>query len=347
MTANPRSKEWPIPAHFDPHKVAEVWKVPYQQRAQEAQEWAERYDIQPASADSFKISLLCVDMQNTFCHPDFELFVGGLSGTGAIDDNQRLAQFIYRNLGWISEISATMDTHQAVQIFHAIYLVNELGEHPQPHTTISFEDVQEGRWKFNSLLADHLGITADYGQQELLYYVNELKKKKKYDLTIWPYHAMLGGIGHALVSSIEEALFFHTIARKTQTDFIIKGDNPLTESYSAIGPEVTEGPDGEQIGRKSGEIFEKLLQSDALIIAGEAKSHCVAWTVEDLLADIQAHDASLAKKVYLLEDCTSPVVVPGVLDYSAQADAAFERFTQAGMHRVLSSNSIRDWLEQN
>lgn len=347
MTAYPRSKEWPIPAHFDPNKVAEVWKVPYQQRAQEAQEWAERHDIQPASADTFKISLLCIDVQNTFCHPDFELFVGGQSGTGAVDDNRRLAKFIYRNLGRISEISATMDTHQAVQIFHAIYLVNENGEHPQPHTTISLEDVQEGRWKFNPLLAENLGISKNYGQQELLHYVSELKKKEKYDLTIWPYHAMLGGIGHALVSSIEEALFFHTIARKTQADFILKGDNPLTESYSAIGPEVTEGPEGEQIGHKSGEIFDKLIHSDALIIAGEAKSHCVAWTIEDLLVDIQVHDANLAKKVYLLEDCTSPVVVPGTLDYTAQADAAYERFAQAGMHLVRSSDSIQDWLEKN
>ena len=347
MTGNQRLIEWPIPAHFDPYKVAEVWKVPYQQRAQEAQEWAARHEILPATTDSFKISLLCIDVQNTFCHPDFELYVGGRSGTGAVDDNRRLAQFIYRNLGRISEISATLDTHQAVQIFHAIYLVNERGEHPQPHTTISLADIQKGRWKFNPLLADNLGISADYGQQELLHYVNALKTKQKYELTIWPYHAMLGGIGHALVSSIEEALFFHTIARKTQTDFILKGDNPLTESYSAIGPEVTEGPGGEQIGRKSGEIFEKLLHSDALIIAGEAKSHCVAWTVEDLLADIQSQDAGLAKKVYLLEDCTSPVVVPGALDFSAQADAAYERFAQAGMHLVRSSDPIQNWLEQN
>ncbi len=346
MIANSSLKEWPIPAHFDPDKVAEVWKVPYQERAQEAQEWAEQHSIRPASSDTVKISLLLVDMQNTFCHPDFELYVGSQSGKGAVDDSKRLAQFIYRNLGHINHISATMDTHQAVQIFHAIYLVNDRGEHPQANTLISFEDVHQGRWKFNPLIADDLGISPSYGQKELLHYVSELKQKEKYDLMIWPYHAMLGGIGHALVSSIEEALFFHTIARKTQTDFILKGDNPLTESYSAIGPEVTEGPDGEPIGRKSGEIFEKLLHSDALIIAGEAKSHCVAWTVEDLLTDIQEHDASMAGKVYLLEDCTSPVVVPNVVDYSEQADATFERFAQAGMHLVRSTDSLHTWLEQ-
>jgi nicotinamidase-related amidase len=47
-----------------------------------------------------------------------------------------------------------------------------------------------------------------------------------------------------------------------------------------------------------------------VIIAGQAKSHCVAWTIDDLLTEIQSQDPSLAQKVYLLEDCSSPVVVP-------------------------------------
>jgi nicotinamidase-related amidase len=37
---------------------------------------------------------------------------------------------------------------------------------------------------------------------------------------------MLGSIGHALVSSVEEAVFFHCIARNSQTQFEIKGNNP-------------------------------------------------------------------------------------------------------------------------
>ena len=60
---------------------------------------------------------------------------------------------------------------------------------------------------------------------------------------------MLGGIGHALVSAVEEAIFFHGIARSSRPDFQVKGDNPLTEHYSIIGPEVTDGPHGEPIAR--------------------------------------------------------------------------------------------------
>ena len=75
---------------------------------------------------------------------------------------------------------------------------------------------------------------------------------------------------------------------------------------------------------------------------GRPKSHCVAWTLEDLLGDIQETDPTLAGKIYLLEDCTSPVVVPGA-DYSEQAEKAFARFAEAGMHRVKSTDPMESW----
>ena len=80
-----------------------------------------------------------------------------------------------------------------------------------------------------------------------------------------------------------------------------------------------------------------------MIIAGQAKSHCVAWTIEDLLRDIALRNRNLAKKVYLLEDCTSPVVVPGVIDYTDEADAAFQRFAAAGMQVVRSADPMETW----
>jgi nicotinamidase-related amidase len=335
--------ELSIPLHFNPDKVGEVWKVPYQERAREARKWAERYNIRPAADDLFKICLVAVDVQNTFCIPKFELYVGGRSGTGAIDDNRRLCEFIYRNLNVITQICPTMDTHQAMQIFHSIYLVNDKGEHPEPFTLISEEDVKKGIWKFNPALCNSFRIDEDYGQRHLLHYTKKLKEGGKYDLTIWPYHAILGGVGHALVASVEEAIFFYSIVRYSQPDFHIKGDKPFTEHYSVLGPEVLEGPGGEPIAQKSSKFFDKLMHFDAIIIAGQSKSHCVAWTIDDLLEDILSQDRQLVEKVYLLEDCTSPVVVPGIIDYTDQADAAFQRFADAGMHVVRSTDPIESW----
>ena len=216
-------RELPIPPHFDPNKVADVWKVPYQARAEEAANWAKKNAVPPSADDKFRICFVAVDVQNTFCIPDFELFVGGRSGTGAIDDNRRLCQFIYRNLDVLSQIAPTMDTHQAMQIFHAIFLVNDKGEHPPPFTLISEEEIKKGVWKLNPVLCRSLQIDEEYGQRHLLHYTKTLNEGGKYDLTIWPYHAMLGGIGHALVSSFEEANFFHSIARQCQPNFQIKG----------------------------------------------------------------------------------------------------------------------------
>lgn len=340
MTAR---RELPIPPHFHPDKVGQVWKVPYEERAQEAAKWAKKHNIRPAVNGRLKISLVVVDVQNTFCIPGFELYVGGRSETAAVDDNRRLCEFIYRNLDVITQICPTMDTHQAMQIFHAIYLVNDRGEHPAPFALVSEEDIKKKVWRFNPALCDSLQITEDYGQRQLMHYTNKLKRSGKYDLTIWPYHAMLGGIGHALVSSVEEAIFFHSIARYSQPEFHVKGDNAFTEHYSVIGPEVLEGPEGEPIGQKSDKFFEKLLQFDAVLITGQAKSHCVAWTIEDLLEHVLARDRSLVEKVYLLEDCTSPVVVPGFIDYTDQANAAFQRFADAGMHVVRSADPIDRW----
>jgi nicotinamidase-related amidase len=343
MTKVEIHKELPLPAHFEPQKVSQVWRVPYEERAAEARAWAKEHHLLPNEQDSFKIALVLIDVQNTFCIPGYELYVGGRSGTGAVDDNVRLVQFIYRNLGAITHISLTLDTHQATQIFHPIFLVDENGEHPPPYTLVTAEDIQNGRWKFNEILADDLKISEGYGQTQLEHYTSQLSQKGKFDLTIWPYHAMLGGIGHALVSSVEEAVFFHTIARYSRPDYEIKGAYPLTEHYSAIGPEVLTGAQGETLGEKSDKIFKKVQDYDAVVFAGQAKSHCVAWTIADLLDQIRSYDPQLAGKVYLLEDCTSPVVVPGVVDYTDLAEVNFERFVQAGMNVVLSTDPISNW----
>ena len=326
----------PIPDFFDADKVGSVWRIPYEERAKQARDWARLHALTPASVSPARTHLLLIDAQNTFCIPEFELYVGGRSGRGAVEDNIRLCEFIYRNLANITHITATLDTHRAMQIFHAIFFVDQDGNHPAPYSDIHVADLKDGRWKFNPALADEFNIAPEYGQQMLIHYAEELEKKGKYALTVWPYHALLGGIGHALVSSVEEALFFHSIARNTQYEMEMKGDKPFTENYSAIGPEVLTGPMGETLGAHNSKFIEQLQQADKLIIAGQAKSHCVAWTAQDLLNDINVVDPTLAKKVYLLEDCSSPVIVPGVVDHTEAADAAYARFAEAGMNIVKS-----------
>ena len=324
----------PVPPHFEPERVGDVWRVPYEERASNAAAWARAHSLRPAADDERRIALLLVDVQNTFCLPGFELFV-----PGAVDDARRICEFVYRNLDAITQIVVTLDTHQATQIFHALWLVDADGGHPAPYTLVSADDVERGDWRFNPDAGRTLGIDPEAGQRHLLEYTRALERGGKYALTIWPYHAMLGGIGHALVSAVEEAVFVHSVARESQPRFEPKGRVPWTEHYSALGPEVTQGPGGETVERRDEELIRHLLSFDAVVVAGEAKSHCVAWTIDDLL-----EVPRLAGKTYLLEDCSSPVVVPGVVDYTDEANAAFERFAAAGMHVVRSTAPMDSWF---
>jgi nicotinamidase-related amidase len=308
--------ELPLPPHWNPDRVEGVWRVEYEDRAADAERWAQKHGIGAASGDRRRVALLAVDCQNTFCTPGFELFVPGAPG-----DSRRLCEFVYRNLGAITEIVPTLDTHRVFQIFHAAWLVDAEGGHPRPYTSVSVEDVERGSWRASDPAL----------QEHLLGYVRALAAGGRYRLTIWPYHAMLGGVGHALVSAIEEAFFFHGIARASQARFEIKGDDPLTEHYSALGPEVG--------GERNEALIQHLRSFDAVLIAGQAKSHCVPWTLQDLLQDVPA------ESVYLLEDCTSPVVVPGAVDFTDEADEAVARFAAAGVN-VVRSTDAASWLEQ-
>lgn len=334
----------PLPPFYEPAAVERLYRVPYEQRAAEAERWAQQHGIRRAVTDDYRIALIAVDVQNTFCLPDFELYVGGRSGRGAVEDNRRLVEFVYHNLGAITQIYPTLDTHQAAQIFHALFFVDAKGRHPGPMTTVTAEEVEAGVWRFNADLAPSLGIDPAYAQAHLLHYTRTLAATDRYALTVWPYHAMLGSIGHALVPAFEEAMFFHSVARRAQPSFQVKGDETLTEHYSALGPEVLTGPDGAAIGAPNMTLIHELSRYDAVIVAGEAKSHCVAWTVQHLLDGFAGMDPDLVRKVYLLEDCTSPVVVPGVVDYTDAADAAFARFAAAGAHLVRASEGMENWL---
>jgi len=333
----------PVPSHFDADQVEQVWRIPYQERMHEALVWAKQHDIPPASEDTIRTCLLLIDVQNTFCIPEFELFVGGRSGKGAVEDNVRLCEFIYRNLPHITKIACTLDTHTAMQIFHEIFWINDAGEHPIPlQTLITQDDIEAEKWRVNPAVVAGVGRNnrdyswfKKYGE----HYVKTLTEDGKYPLTIWPYHAMLGGIGHSVVSAVDETCFFHAIARNSQTHYELKGRNPLTENYSVLRPEVLTDVEGRPIVQKNTEFLRMLLTYDRVIIAGQAKSHCVAWTVSDLLTEIQQTESTFTEKIYLMEDLTSPVVVPDVVDYTDSADAAFAEFAEAGMHVVQSTEA--------
>lgn len=334
----------PLPEHFIQENADKIYKVDYQAIANSAYIYAKKHNINPSCSDTNRICLVIVDVQNTFCIPGFELFVAGRSGKDAVIDSIRLCKFIYNNLDRLTDIIPTMDTHFAMQIFHQIFFIDKDGNHPRPMTLITCEDLISKKYRVNPEVAKSLNNHSyDDIEKYVLYYVKMLKQKSKYDLVIWPYHAILGGIGHCLVSIVEEAIFFHNTARYSQSHFEVKGSDPLSENYSIFRPEVMANMDCEPVQGDTS-LFDRLLKYDKIIFAGQAKSHCLAWSIGDLQEYIQKKDISLAKKVYILEDCTSPVVVPGVFDFTEISNNTFNKFRDFGFNLVSSQVPIDSWL---
>ena len=333
------------PSFFDPNNAAKWNYNPNtDQLLKEAEKFRSQHGVKPSGSDKFHIELLIIDQQNDFALPEGTLFAAGRSGDGAIEDSKKIAKFIYENSDVLTSVQATMDTHFGYQIFFPSFWLDQNDQHPDPHTIITTEAIDKGEFRPNPAVANFI-CSGNYGwlQKQCRYYTEALEKAGKYQLYLWPGHTILGSTGHALVGIIQEATMFHGFVRGTQPGREVKGGNPLTENYSVLSPEVLERFDGKPLAQRNVRFITQLLRSDAVIICGEASSHCVKSSIDDLLDAIQSQDPELAKKVYIMGDCMSAVVVPGGMDFTPEADAALQRFADAGMHVVPSTSDIRGW----
>jgi nicotinamidase-related amidase len=307
--------------------------------------------IPPASEDRSKVHLLLVDLQRDFCMPEGTLFVAGRSGRAAIDDNARIAAFIYRNLSLLSDITCTADLHFPFQIFFPAFWTRKDGSAPPPHTIVTSEQVRSGELLPDPPLAGPLaGGDYNWLRRQALSYTESLEKSGKYVLYLWPPHCLAGTPGQCLAGIIHEAVLYHSYARVACPAFVTKGDSALTENYSVLAPEVSHSFDGRELAVRNVSLIEKLLHADAVAIAGQAASHCVMSTVDDLLMEIDRRDPAMARRLFILQDCMSPVVVtdpavPGKVcaDFSNAVAAAIERWRAAGVNVVDSSVPVHEW----
>ncbi|HEY0781939.1 MAG TPA: nicotinamidase, partial [Thermoanaerobaculia bacterium] len=316
-----------------------------------ASEWRKSHAIRPAGDDARRVHLFLVDLQRDFCFREGTLYVGGRSGRGALDDSDRIARFVYRNLHRLTTITCTLDTHYPHQIFSPAFWLDADGAPPSPHREVTADDVRSGRLRPNAALAPWLAAgDADWLTRQAALYCEELERAGKYRLYLWPPHCLLGSEGHAFAGVIQEARLFHAYARTAPAAIEVKGGNPLTENYSALAPEVLRGLDGRPLGERNVRLIETLLAADALLVAGQAASHCVRSTLDDLLDEIERRDPRLAAKVYVLEDAMSAVAVPDparpgelLFDFTEAAQEALARYARAGMHVVRTTEPVDSW----
>lgn len=322
------------PAFYDPAAVGTL----FVERAAEVVEAGRRFraeaGLRPSSEDRPRIAALGIDCQVAFCLPGASLFV-----PGAVADTRRTIEWLYRNLSRITTLFFTLDTHSLFQIFHPAAWLGADGKPPAPFTVITTGDVRAGKWL--PALGDE---TFPDARAAALEYCAKLEASGRYVLTIWPYHALLGGASHALVPALMEAALFHAAARGTDPVFEIKGRARFTESYSVFAPEVRE-LQKTPVGVFNAALVETLRSYDRVYVFGQAKSHCVMESLEDLRRSLGEDREALAR-IHILEDAMSAVPPPPLdplpesLDFPRVAQAAITRFREAGMRVVRTSDSL-------
>ena len=192
----------PLPPVYDPANAAR-WDYRPDQAALlgAASDWRRAHGIRASGADEFDLHLLLIDVQKDFCLPDGTLYVGGRSGTGAIDDTRRMAEFVYRNLATLTNITTTMDTHIAFQIFFPSFLgrrPRRPAERAPGHHARRAGQRRGAAQPGGGAVAVQAATTRGCAARSQ-HYCAELESAGKYQLYLWPPHCILGSDGHALV----------------------------------------------------------------------------------------------------------------------------------------------------
>ncbi len=244
------------------------------------------------------ITLLIIDAQFDFCSPNGTLFV-----PGAVEDVARLVALIDRSADHLSRIIATLDTHQVLDIAHPGFWANAQGQHPAPFTAISFAEMEAGTWR--PLYA------ADYARN----YVHELETQGEFQHFIWPEHCLAGTRGAALVDPLARSLAAWSRRTGRNYETVLKGEHPLAEHFGVFRAQIP--VPGAAKTALNQALLDELADADQIWLAGEARSHCVATSLRQILR----YAPALAPKVSLLTDCTSDVTGMGHLAEPIYAEA--------------------------
>lgn len=221
--------------------------------------------------------------------------------------------------------------------------------HPQPFTPISSQDVIDKKWiprssfhvlpgTVDSVVFGSLdGFFRDDGSGEFdlhkyaVEYTRRLEEKGKFQLFIWPEHCLIGSPGHCIVPDVREALGDWSRKYGGSVEWVLKGQNLLTETYSALEAEV---PVNQDTSFDEG-LQASLQKSDRLLIAGQAMSHCVNYTTSSI---VDRWPIDKLSNITLLTDCMS--CVPG---FDGAGQEFLDRMLKHGLILQKSTDAFAEY----
>lgn len=230
-------------------------------------------------------ALLIIDPQNDF-------YTGSLAIPTATTDAYTLSEAFRRHLADIDTVVVSLDKHQLVDISHPIWWVDSDGKNPPPFTQITLADMAAGRWRSSKPAR----------QDHSRWYLQQLEERSGLTHTIWPPHCLWGTWGANIEPYTAGVLTEWQEFHERTVQYVEKGMNRYTEHFSAVRACVTTGDPATRTNRQ---FVSSLEYRDAVLVAGQASSHCVAATVIDLINEYS--DRNNARNIHLLTDAMSPV----------------------------------------
>lgn len=264
--------------------------------------------------------LLIIDPQNDFC----DLPASALPVPGSCNDLLRLASFIDTCKSKIDDIVVSLDSHPTIAIERPDFWRTTNGNPPAPFTVVTAKDVQA-----------HLYVPANESLYDYaIEYCTNLQNSGKYTLMLWPAHCVLGTNGHAVFEPLmTQIMNWERFAAKNST-MILKGMHPLTEQYSAVKAEIP--IPNEPLTQTNTQLVNALFSAPNneqinVFVAGEALSHCVKATLEDLM-QIAPQNVTFT----LLTDACSPVA-----SFEQVAQNFINDIKSKGVNCITTENALQ------
>ena len=248
--------------------------------------------------------LLIIDPQNDFC----DIAGAALPVSGADADMRRLAALVQSHAEKIDSITVTLDSHASVAVERTPFWQTAKGDGVAPFTFITAAEVRSGAYAPRDS-----ALTA--GVIEML---EQLAARGRAGLVVWPVHCVTGTWGHNIHSALADSLQAWEFSRQRAVRKVLKGEYPLTEHFGVFEADVpVQGIASTQFNTALAAALSTGV--DLLLLAGEASSHCVAASFDQLAGYLAQHNGA-QPRIIVLRDGMSPVA-----GFESAADDFFER----------------------